>query len=574
MLLYLNVMANDLIHILDDQVIDQIAAGEVIERPASVAKELIENSIDAGANLVHLDLQKGGLARISVTDDGCGMSLRDAVLAIKRHATSKLRCVEDLETIGTLGFRGEALSSVAAVSCLRLITRRPNDTSGTSVECRNEQIMTCEQVGCPIGTTVWVQDLFHNTPARRKFLRSPATEQARIVEMATRIILGRERVGLSISTEHGRLVDIPADADGLIRARAALGKRINVVYPLYKQMLGISISGWLTDPKQARQNARGLWIYVNGRFVRDRMLQRAILQGYGDNIQRGTTPLALIYIALPLSEVDVNVHPQKIEVRFRNSEAVFRAVSSSLNQALADVLSPGIHKTGQVVFGKYPARHDPHIQDNEPDDLPHLVTTGLEAQNTSPTAFNIRGTIWTRYLILENSEQLIFIDQRNAWQRLLYQQLQQEESIGLPERLFFPGVFQVGQPADSFLNTFQAQMASQGFMLQPVAPRHWALVAVPKPLIFEHNEGLVQIIEEWLQQQSEVMTLSLESWSQLWQSCAAYAAENKLRSSPGQEQELVNSLEQAGLFFDNKIDVNIGWCLTKVQFEQYFGKKS
>lgn len=336
---------------LASDVIDQIAAGEVIERPASVLKELLENALDAGAQHVQVTLEGGGLSRLMVEDNGSGMSLADLRLCVVRHATSKLWHAEDLFNIRTLGFRGEALSSIASVSRLTITTRRADDPVGHRLALEAGRVVMEEDVGCPVGTVIDVRDLFFNVPARRKFLRSPATEQAHAVEAALRVMLGHADAGIILQAGGRRLLDIPHGTDPIQRVLAALGRRVDQIVPFHDDVpyTGgaktradepsqtqqiIHVSGFITPPGLDRADAKGIWVFVNGRYVRDRMLQRAVIDSYSGLLAEGRYPTVIVSIAVDPTTLDVNVHPQKTEVRFSDSGAVFRAVSYALARAL------------------------------------------------------------------------------------------------------------------------------------------------------------------------------------------------------------------------------------------------
>lgn len=321
--------------LLPSAVIDRIAAGEVLERPASAVKELVENAIDAGAQHIQVDIEEGGLQRIVVTDDGRGMSPEDARLCILRHATSKLVNADDLFNIRTLGFRGEALSSIASVSRMVITTRRPQDEAGFRIEVHGGDIVGESVVGCPIGTSIDVRDLFFNTPARRKFMKSPATEQAHVAESVLRVLLGARVGSVVLTAGERRLLDLPGDVPEKTRVLTALGGRAQQVYPFGTEQSGVRVMGYITKPEVDRSDAKGLWFFVNGRYVRDRMLQRAVLDGYRTLLDKGRYPTAVIYIDVSPQAVDVNVHPQKTEVRFSDASAVFRAVSQALGTVLA-----------------------------------------------------------------------------------------------------------------------------------------------------------------------------------------------------------------------------------------------
>ena len=324
------------IRVLSDHVANQIAAGEVVERPASVAKELVENSIDAGARRVEVDVEAGGRRLLRVADDGFGMTRDDAVLAFERHATSKITTAEDLARISTLGFRGEALASIASVARVELITQTEDATEGTRVLIEGGRMRDVSPAARPAGTTISVRDLFFNTPARRKFLRSEATESFHLTNLVTHYALAHPEIAFTL-TNNGREV-LRADAASDLRERA---------YQIFgteflENLLAVEgghaqvalVSGYVSAPRERRTTRDAQYLFVNGRYVRDRMVMRALSEGYRSVLPHGVFPAALLFLDVPLEEVDVNVHPAKTEVRFRRAAAVADAVRESVRAAL------------------------------------------------------------------------------------------------------------------------------------------------------------------------------------------------------------------------------------------------
>lgn len=328
-----NVASTPTIAVLDTVVVDQMAAGEVVERPASVAKELVENALDAGASLVQVSLKDGGLTAIEVQDDGSGMLPDDAQRCILRHATSKLRQTADLMHLKTLGFRGEALSSIASVSRFTLTTRPRSAEMGYRMVVHGGVVQSARAMGCPVGTQVRIEELFYNVPARRKFMRAPATEQAHVQEALLKVILARDQGGLVLSSGSRRLLDVPKNASAGRRAALALGDKLGTSVVIDQETGGIGVTGLLAAQPLDRGESRRIWLFVNGRFVRDRSLQRAVLAVCKDAFSV-RPPTALVYIDLPPSEVDVNVHPQKLEVRFARGAAVHKAVTDAVAEAV------------------------------------------------------------------------------------------------------------------------------------------------------------------------------------------------------------------------------------------------
>jgi DNA mismatch repair protein MutL len=326
------------IHVLPPGLVNQIAAGEVVERPASVVKELVENALDAGAHNVSVDVEEGGLALVRVADDGSGMEREDAVLALERHATSKLQDAEGLAAIRTMGFRGEALPAIASVSRLRLDTAPAEDGSGFRVEVEGCGPPVLSDVARSRGTTVEVRDLFFNTPARRKFMRAASTEAGHVTEAVVRLALARPETGFTVRSSGRVLIGSRAGASLADRAAQALGRDAHRhLVPVDAKLGDLRVHGAVCSPDHSEATARALYLFVNGRWVRDRGAAHAVLRAFAGSLPAGRHPAGVLFVELPLARVDVNVHPQKHEVRFANAreayDAVFHAVAGALRTA-------------------------------------------------------------------------------------------------------------------------------------------------------------------------------------------------------------------------------------------------
>ncbi|HEY0350169.1 MAG TPA: DNA mismatch repair endonuclease MutL, partial [Pyrinomonadaceae bacterium] len=335
------------IRVLPDHLSNLIAAGEVVERPASVAKELVENAIDAGATRIVIDVESGGRRLLKITDDGEGMMRDDAVLAFERHATSKISSADDLNAIATLGFRGEALASIASVARVELITQRDDAAAGTRVVIEGGRMRDVKDAAHPRGTTIAVRDLFFNTPARRKFLRSEATESYHLTNLVTHYALAHPEINFTL-TNNGRETLRVAPAkdlrerayqifgaqflDGLLEVNNAVSEPTETSFSLPQIA---RVRGFVSAPRERRTSRDAQFLFVNGRFVRDRLIGRALSEGYRSILPHGVYPVALLFIDVPLEEVDVNVHPAKTEVRFRRAAAVADAVREAVRAGLA-----------------------------------------------------------------------------------------------------------------------------------------------------------------------------------------------------------------------------------------------
>lgn len=330
------------IALLPEELTNQIAAGEVVERPASVVKELVENSLDAGAQRIDVDIEEGGLKLVRIADDGCGMNPEDAELSLLRHATSKLRSADDLFRLTTMGFRGEALASVASVSRLQLTTRTKDAVAAYRITTESGQKQSpSREVGGPVGTQIEIRDLFFNVPARLKFMKTEATETGHISETLIRLSLAYPGVHFRLRAlgkdKERVLLDLPPHRSSLERSKAALASRgkgqgAPVLYQGESQAPGISVEVHLGEPDDATTTARNVFLLVNRRFVRDRSLLQAVTTGYGELLEKGRYPLCVLHLQLDLELVDVNVHPQKLEVRIANADAVFSAVQRAIRE--------------------------------------------------------------------------------------------------------------------------------------------------------------------------------------------------------------------------------------------------
>jgi DNA mismatch repair protein MutL len=325
------------IRILPENLTNKIAAGEVVERPASVAKELVENALDAGSREVVVEIESGGRRLIKVTDTGCGMSKEDALLALERHATSKIACDADLFSLSTLGFRGEALPSIASVARLSIATRLTGSVEGTEIYAEGGRIKEVKGCGMAAGTVISVRNLFFNTPARLKFMKSSETEGGHVGELLTRLAISRPDVRFTYVND-GRTVFRALDANLKERIATMLGRPIAAsLHPVsYEDEGGLRVHGLVAAPECSRSAASHLYTYINGRFIKDKVVQHAILQAYRNFLERGRYPVVAVFIEIPPGEVDVNVHPTKHEVRFREQGRVHDAIQGAVEQVLRE----------------------------------------------------------------------------------------------------------------------------------------------------------------------------------------------------------------------------------------------
>jgi DNA mismatch repair protein MutL len=376
------------IRVLPDQIVNQIAAGEVVERPASVAKELVENAIDAGATRLAIDVEAGGRRLLKVSDDGEGMTRDDAVLAFERHATSKISRAEDLAAIGTLGFRGEALASIASVARIELVSKNEESTAGTRVVIEGGRMRDVKDAAHPRGTTIVMRDLFFNVPARRKFLRSEATESFHLTNLVTHYALAHPEISFTLTNNGREILRAPLAQDLRERAYQIFGGEFleNLLEVDGGHAQVVRVRGYVSAPRDRRSSRDAQYLFVNGRFVRDRLVSRALSEGYRAILPHGVYPAALLFLETPLEEVDVNVHPAKTEVRFRRNAAVADAVREAVRAALA---SGGYVRTGEDAGrAASAAGTNPTVADvlSEPPALPDesaMGARGFESGRTS-----------------------------------------------------------------------------------------------------------------------------------------------------------------------------------------------
>lgn len=540
-------MGENRIALLASDVIDHIAAGEVVERPASAVKELIENALDAGATAVQVDLRGGGLEQIVISDDGCGMSVEDARLCVLRHATSKLRGVDDLFRIETLGFRGEALSSIAAVSHLTLTTRPKDAAVGYRLAMVGGVLQSEEAIGCPPGTTIAISELFFNTPARRKFMRAPATEQTHVVEATLRVMLGARRGGVVVTSGSRRLLDIPDVGAGEgERIMAALGNRLESLHPFASEAGGVRVSGFISPPQVDRADSKGVWLFVNGRFVRDRVLQRAVMDAYETTQVRGRYPTVIVYVDVPPDVVDVNVHPQKLEVRFADSGAIFRVVSQSLTVALASApwsQSPSASGTQAAVHSFF-ARHAsaqpvaehqhqslrPAYRAAASRDTPRPGAmgapesfAGVDALPIAPcgplAALRLLDVVLGGFLICTTADALVVIDGHAGAALVAKERLAREVECGEIARqaLLFPEIFEVPSEARAWMEHVWDGLSTYGFEVEPVGPGRYGVRAIPAALA---SAEVLPLVHDFL----AALRDGTDTRQQVLERCAVHAA--------------------------------------------------
>jgi DNA mismatch repair protein MutL len=500
---------------LPEAVVAKIAAGEVIERPAAVVRELVENALDAGAGRVDIALEEGGRRLIRVADDGGGMTPEEARLALERHTTSKIRALADLLAIETYGFRGEALASIAAVSRFSLLTRAREAVGGVRLDVEGGRLVAAGPAGAPPGTTVTVRDLFFNLPARRQFLRSPPTETAQVADAISRLALVHPEVAFSLAVDGRLALSGRRGADRLERLAAVLGPSVPPLVAVSRVEGASSVTGYVSPPGVSRAGAGSLYLVVNGRPVRDRALLHAVLQGSRHAHEPGRYPVGALFLAVPPALVDVNVHPQKAEVRFREPSAVHGLVARAVEAALATAGALPVARLSDDLRRRSPLRADrvsealasylrrvdtPGRQTRTPppasaQPLERQLTWGATARSVAPAereaprprryaALRYLGQVAASYLVCAGDEGLVIVDQHAAHERLRFERLREARggrAQGL--RLLVPRPVTLRADRAALVAERAAWLAELGLEVEPFGPAGTLLVkAVPAPL--------------------------------------------------------------------------------------------
>ncbi|MCL2003192.1 MAG: DNA mismatch repair endonuclease MutL [Oscillospiraceae bacterium] len=490
-----------MIHILSQQVANLIAAGEVVERPASALKELLENAVDAGATAVTAEIKRGGVALIRVTDNGSGMSPEDASRAFLRHATSKLRTAEDLRAIVTMGFRGEALAAIAAVSRVDLLTRRRGTASGTSVTLEAGTVTASGEAGCPEGTTVAVRDLFYNTPARQKFLRKDSTEAAAAQEAAVRTALARPDLSVRFIKDGSQTLHTPGDGDLKNCLYSILGGEFTrSLCPLpkgavYSPFPEIKVSGFVGLPALSRSARAMQYFFVCGRPVRSRALTAALEEAYDGMLMSGRFPVCCLHIAMPPDTFDVNVHPAKSEIKFQTDRAVFDAVYNACREALRQA---GTETAPPVRIATYmPSGARLPVLDSA--SLSAHAVSGASPQSSIPVplaagdggtplpaspppeslSWRLIGEAMAGYLLVETPDALWIIDKHAAHERILFNRLKAERSPFFSQQLLLPRAVALSQPELDVLVREKTFLEEAGFEADLSGPGTLAVRAAP-----------------------------------------------------------------------------------------------
>ena len=508
------------IRLLPDILINQIAAGEVVERPSSVVKELVENALDAGARRIDIDLEEGGIRLIRIRDDGLGMAPADLALAVSRHATSKIASLDDLEQVATLGFRGEALPSIASVSRFAISSRSAQESHGSRLEIEGGKLGSVMPQAHAVGTTIEVRDLFYNVPARRKFLRAERTELGHVEEWLRSLALARPDVELRVS-HNGKpgkqYRPGPSDAQAHGRIAEALGEEfVNHCLRIEHAAAGLSLNGWVGLPTASRSSADQQYFYVNGRAVKDRIVAHAVRQAYADVLFHGRHPSFVLFLELDARRVDVNVHPAKHEVRFRDGRLVHEFVFRTLHEALAgtragaaasQAAAPTQGATGYPAWSgdrqsplSLPVREtlagyaalygDPQAQGD--NTVPVQRMPEVDNAQAPPLGFAL-AQLHGIFILAENAQGLVLVDMHAAHERITYERLKaaQDGSGIRSQPLLVPVSLAVAEREAEVAEQHADALAALGFELRRVGPQALSVRAVPALLADLEPRALV-----------------------------------------------------------------------------------
>lgn len=534
------------IHRLKKEVIDRIAAGEVVERPASVLKELVENSLDAGADDIEIDVENGGKTSIRVTDNGGGMDRESLLLSVERHTTSKIDSERDLETIASMGFRGEALSSIFSVSRMEFITCMEGCQHGWRLYGEGGVVLGIEEHGCPRGCSVEVKDLFYNTPPRAAFLKSPRTEFARITNMVQRLALGNPKVGIRLRHNERIIINTHPHSSEDVRVRDILGEN------LYERLVKFSLEedpvrvhGFTSSPQHFLNSSRNIHLFMNRRPVRDRSLFRAVLNAYVNKIPHGMFPAVVLYIIIDPLLVDVNVHPQKSEVRFREPDRVCRLVTRSLEETLEDdkAILLGVSETK----GEYHPHRIPAIDLREKDidlwegedstafryrplktastdyikEIPFVSGTAdtlpledfiYDGVGVNGGPVSILAQFHQSYILIQSKDGLVIVDQHAAHERLLFNRLKEDFLRGGTEiqRLLSPETLEMAPDEANALCDNLESLKKAGFEVEPFGRNTILLKGVPAACKIDNPLRLLSDIAGDLKNDSSPSSSSMD----------------------------------------------------------------
>lgn len=524
------------IRILSDNVVSKIAAGEIVERPASVVKELVENSIDAGSKSIKIELESGGKKLIQISDDGEGMSRDEALLSLERHATSKIKDINDLFSVKSLGFRGEAIPSITSVSRFKITTRTSEDIIGTEISGEGGKIRKVEEIGCPPGTTIQVRNLFYNTPVRLKFMRKIETELSNVLDIVQREAMSRPGISFEVVSGGRTLLSLSK--------RDKLSDRLADIFPkaelqnIYAEGEGVKVSGYMSSPLDTRSTTHKLFTYINKRAVRDKFLTRIIIDAYGKMLEKRKFPQGALFLEIPSPEVDVNVHPTKNEVRFRNQRLIADLIRTSILKMLREApwiksyqdrgndSSRGMIEQRNIetsyerahsfnrserVFAEevgqvdVPTAHDSISSENEIARFSHVDQVNPLSDDSNPdslferegfySSLKIIGQIRELYIICASENAMVLVDQHAAHERINYEKLKRAylEKQGLEiQELLVPQVVEFPPFESSLIERYLQDFESLGFRIEEFGKGSFLIRSAPALLKNADSSGLLK----------------------------------------------------------------------------------
>jgi DNA mismatch repair protein MutL len=565
------------IRVLPDILASQVAAGEVVERPASVVKELVENSLDAGAGEIRVEIERGGAARIRVSDDGCGMSKEDALLSLERHATSKLRTSGDLAAIRTLGFRGEAVPSIASVSRFRLVTRERESLAGTELLVEGGRLRDVKEAGCAPGTLIEASGLFYNMPARRKFMRAESTESAHVEHQLRLHALAAPNVRFCFRKDDREVFDLPAVSKAVDRVRHVLGPELagELIELRVTHGDGVSVEGFLLPAAHARKGRRHQCVFLNGRPVEDAVISRALAEGFRGAVADGMHPAAWLWIDLEPDRVDVNVHPAKREVRFHRPldvrYAILEAVTNGLRSRVIEpavtksaissgavrpmVSSPRTWSPAPAVQVSLPLRETPTpVRESLassplaaiPVDVPPPASSPREESvpaigaDASTPAFRLIGLLHHRYVLMESEDGLVLFDPRAGRERIFYERLLGDrEGVVESQGLLVPELLDLDPRDHEMIVRERESLAAAGVEVESFGGNTLQVRSLPACLgLADPKPMIAALIDELLHESVPGRRFAFERLAKLLAKRAAAGVPVRLAETPSLLGEL------------------------------------
>lgn len=541
------------IRILSDEVISKIAAGEVIERPASVVKELVENSIDAQAKHIGADFENSGKKLIRISDNGCGMTEEEAKLSIKRYSTSKMSEFSDLSEIISLGFRGEALYSIASVSKLKLITRTAETNCGCELLVENNKLKYCRETGTPAGTIIEVNDLFYNTPVRKKFLKSDSSERSRILNIIEELALSHYTTGFSVTGENKKLLTLPAVKILDERIIDIFGNEIHNGLKYFESRIDtILFKGYISKIEYSQPNKKLQYFFINSRPVASRILSQAMYSVYRDSVPVGRHPAVILFIEIDPSNIDVNVHPTKRQVKFSDDNIIYDKV--------CDILRKNITSQSFPVFRLPETKQDlperkqeiPVIRDNEEKYEQNNLSVGGDIapsaeKNILSDEMFVLGQVYDTYVIIQTPTGLVIIDQHAANERILYEKFVNTMSQGNPvqQKMLVPETIETTPHEDTVLQNLLGTINNLGFDIEHFGPNTYIIKSYPAAIgrIRQTKEFIKEFISIIIEGFDSVRTGTAEPESKIIRAACRAAVKARDKLSVQEIESLVRELK-------------------------------